>query len=292
MRPALLVPLLLLVTACSSPVTQQQIQSTLAGSLAAARGHAAADQHLEAFQLVHAIESVDPAYPGLAEVRDGLEGEAEPFSRPWAGINRPVRHPVDSGIGARIGWYLPDRILDILDVFSFDVHVGFGVYVDAHATRWLGLAVGGRVIGGFGWHEHRSLGVQAKGEGGLSVLAFDGSGRFASRAGTSGVDAWGGGHGGVMTPGDGYFQEYMDFWALGASVTGGLAGAEVDVHPLEIFDLLVGWFLFDPLGDDFATTRGLELSDPEWDQIRTLARIAADEEALAEYRGEAPAADG
>jgi hypothetical protein len=133
--------------------------------------------------------------------------------------------------------------------------------------------VGLRVKGGLGWHEQRSLGVETESEAGFAALAFGALGKAGVRAGTSGVRTGGGNVPGVYGPRDDLYQTWDDYWAIGASVMAGIAGADVDVRPLQIFDFVFGLVGIDFAHDDLATTRALELDRVEHALLEALSQV-------------------
>jgi hypothetical protein len=172
------------------------------------------------------------------------------------------------------------------------VHLGFGVFADVHATRALQVQFGGRSVAGFGWHDGRSLGVQTQGQAGIGLFMLGAEAYSAAKAGTSGVRAGAFGVGGFHAPGDELYQRYRDYWAIGAGATAVVAGVDVDIHPVEIFDFLVGWATFDPLNDDFGDTEGLDLTSHEEQLSKALGAVLSDEASLQDYlawRGQQPA---
>lgn len=267
---------------CRAPLEAADVDASMYEAMVAARGHVEAGRHREAYQLTTAVARVDAEYPGLDELE--MDEATTSIDRGWAGSNVAYRTPDPSPWWGQILWYLPDRLLDVLDLFSFDVHLGLGAYVDVHLTHWVGMSLGYRGVAGLGWHDQRSFGGQVRAETTASLFPFGAEAGTMARAGTSGVRGFSGGDGGITGPMRERYQQFDDFWALGAHVTAGVVGVDVDIHPLEIFDLLVGFVLFDPLNDDFASSDGLDMSKLEWQLIRDLLRASADDELLAEYR--------
>jgi len=275
---------LLPLAACTSPLTGAEVDVALHQTLAAARGHHEAGRDAEAARLLQAITQVDAEYPGLTDLDDEVPTFAN-MEHPGAlGNNLRPRERVDSGVFARIAWYLPDRVLDLLDIFSFDVHIGVGALANVHVTRAFQFGAGFRSVGGVGWHDMRNLGVRTQAEAGFNLLAFGTQAVSAMQAGTSGVTGGAWDLAGFHGPRDDIYRDDRDYWAIGAQVTAAVAGVDVDVHPVEIFDGLVGFFLFDPLHDDFATTEGLDLSDTDERFLRTVEKAASDTESLHNYR--------
>jgi hypothetical protein len=267
--------LALALSACAAPRAHEEVDALLGRAETRARVEHERGRPDEAAQFVHAIARVDPGRPGLDALRAELGLRADRTHHPWLGSNVRPRLPADRGVWARIALYLPDRALDLLDVVSFDVHVGPGLYANVHATRALQFGAGARAVVGLGWHDQRSLGAALQGEAGLWALAFATEAYGGMLAGTSGIV--GGSHGltGLVEPTDAVFQDYRDYWAVGAGVTVLVAGVDVDVHPVEIADAIVGFTTVDFLHDDLAGTRGLRLNRDDRDLLRDLGRVSA-----------------
>jgi hypothetical protein len=239
---------------------------------------------MEAFELARAVAAVDPQYPGVqAALAEVPEEMSSVFDRPLLGSNVALREPVDSPWWVDTLMYVPDRILDVLDIFSFDVHMGLGVYGDVHATRALQASGGFRTVGGFGWNEHRSLGLKRQDEAGLAVAFFGSETYSGTLSGTSSVETGSWVVAGVHMPTDDLYQDFQDYWAVGVGVTAGIIGFDFDVHPLQIVDFAAGLVMLDPLNDDFADTEGLQYSRIEQQLLRELAGVAMDDEALTNY---------
>jgi len=194
---------------------------------------------------------------------------------------RPLvrRHPV-----SRVFLYLPDRLLDLADIFSFDVHVAGGAYANLHLTRAAQFGLGGRSTAGLGWHDHRSLGTLVQSESEATLPGVGAQAAVGLAAGTSGVQSFRDADAGVRGPSDELYQEYRDYWAVGVAATAGLAGVDFDFHPVELADFLVGFSTFDFLHDDFARTAMLGLSRHDEKFLFRLAEIEASRESGENYR--------
>jgi len=281
----LVVACALATAACSSPRTGSEVDFMLSETMKAATTRHAAGDEFEAIALAYTVARVDDSFPGTHDILDSMPTWAtDVLDSPVLGSNVARRAPDDVGLVGKILWYLPDRILDLFDLVSFDVNVGPGLWVDVHVTRGFQLAAGGRTVGGIGWHDHRSLGVKSQAEAGVSAIAFGAFGYSAAQAGTSGVRSGSWSVGGIHGPGDDIYQRYVDYWSVGASTTVLLVGVDFDLHLAEMVDFLVGWATFDPCNDDFAKTRGLKLSATEKRLSRDLSEVLADEESLEAYR--------
>lgn len=264
----------LLLGACAHDRDPERIGDLLSHSLLAAQNHHARALDAEAAALLEAVATVDPAYPGLGELRASLDPRAAVgMRRGLLGMNRKLRPEAFRPIWARVLLWLPDRALDLMDVVTFELHTGVGIFADAHATRAVQLAAGARSIDGFGLHDHRSLGMRSQGEVALAA-GMAGAQSYASGiVGTSGVYGAADGFAGLHEPGDPLYQSFRDYWAIGASATVGMFGAEFDFHPVQLADFVAGWLGIDFLRDDFAHTRALMLDRVDRQRIAELWRI-------------------
>ncbi len=199
-------------------------------------------------------------------------------------MNRKLRPHVDRSPLARAALYLPDRILDLMDVVTVGVHVGPGAFVDVHATRAVQASGGARSTGGVGLHEGRSLGTKGQAEAGLTVIALGAQTYAGGLVGTSGAASVVDSLAGMHQPSDRLYQEIRDYWAVGASATVGAVGFEADVHLLQIADFLTGWVGIDYLHDDFAHTRALRFDEPEPKLLAELSGVRQSRESQRAYR--------
>jgi hypothetical protein len=277
---------MLAICACAPSYNAFEIDRRLSKTLGAAQFHVGLRELAEAGQLALAIERIDPQYPGLTEVKAKLDAGVEDlFATRPIGSNRARRYKIERPLAARIVRYLPDRVLDLLDIVSADVHSGLGAFVDVHATRAVQASAGARVAGGVGLLPHRAIpgfelladaGVQVFGIGNQSFVGFVSgpSGIFTGSASLSGVNA----------PSDRFYQDFRDYWAIGFSGTVGLAGGGAELHPVQAVDFLLGFAGVDLCNDDTARTRGLRLLTSERDLLQELARIESSPELMLEYQ--------
>lgn len=266
--------LLLGSLACASPVPPARVEGMLAHAVAAARAHHAQGREAEAAELLRPVQRLDPGREE-AEALAARVGEASPalFEHPWLGVNFARRPPVERSPAARVLLFLPDRVLDLADVLSFDLHLGFGAFANLHATRAVQLGGGVRTVGGVGWHESRSLGVRNLSESGLVALGLGPTALGVFRAGTSGLHGASHGVAGAHRPDLPLYRETRDYWELGVDLTLAVLGADVGFHPVELADAVLGWGGLDLLNDDWARTRNLALTDEEEALVRSLQAV-------------------
>jgi len=279
-----LVALLLVSGACVSYSPPEDVHELLQRTPRAAEQRQGAGFDAEAAVLALAVEGVDPNFPGLDPLRDGLDRRVRSsMKRDWLGSSRRLRPPVDRPVWQRAMLYVPDRLLDLVDVVNVSFQFGTGVLVDVHATHAINATLGLRSSGGIGLHEYRSVGLKSQAEGGMNVLPFGAYSHAVGLLGTSGVVAVADSVAGVHSPHGALYQEFKDYWEIGARGMFGLLGAEVEVHPIQLADFFAGFACIDFLNDDFARTRGLEQSDAEAFLVRDLSAVRRSRRTLDAY---------
>jgi len=262
----------------------QRVAEILEQSTTSAQAHLQESQDFEAAQLLMAVEQVDPEFATAQPLRARLPEDLLRREHPTAlGSNVAFRPPADRSIPTRILLYFPDRILDLLDVVSFDMSSGLGAGAEVHLTRAMQLGGQGGFSFALGWFDHRALG------GRQQVLTGAAIGPYATRylviggGSTAGLQLVADQSTGIDTPYLPLYQEFRDYWEVGASAIL-FYGAAADVHPVEIVDFLAGFVLLDFLRDDFATTRGLRLSGTDKELLKRLHDVEGSPEMLGAYR--------
>ena len=103
---------------------------------------------------------------------------------PWyqGDVEKTIRDEGDiPGIWAKIGYYPVNRLGDFLDMLSVQVGFGFGVHVNAHATRAAQVGFGGSAVSRFGF-DGRQGGLCNESKGEFSLLPFTAEGFRRSNA--------------------------------------------------------------------------------------------------------------
>ncbi|EKT88276.1 hypothetical protein [Leptospira santarosai] len=231
----------------------------------------------EAANLLWQILQINPEDKKLKSLFDSLPTEVKnSFSEPKIfGYNKAHRVPVDPSVGERILWYIPDRVLDILDLASFNLNYGLQAGIGIWVTRAVqGVAYVG-ANAGFGWYQKRQLGGHAESVAEVVIGPVGASAIVASKVGTGGIESTGRAllfH----TPYHPLYQEYRDYWGVGMKLGLGFLGGEVEVHLVEIADLLLGIFTFDFLNDDFAKSSRFKYTDLQKQNFKTFANTITD----------------
>ena len=280
-----------LASACVS--TPSEVDELLGRAIQTAGSLHERELYPEAALFLEVVEVVDPDYPGLLEIDTDLDPVVrERMRRNALGMNRSMRPPVERSFRAKALLYLPDRLLDLMDVVTFDVHCGIGAFADAHATRAMQVAAGLRSSGGIGVHGQRSLGFKSQSEAGLTLVAVGGSSFTTGLIGTSGRRGGADDFAGLHKPAMPAYQTVRDYWAIGASATAAIVGAEVEFHPVQLVDFLAGWVGVDFLRDDWARTRSLDLGRSQQLLLAELWRLRGSRRAIEAYqRSEDPLRD-
>ncbi len=267
--------LLLAAQGCTTFFPPDAVEKELDLANKAAERYARDDNELAAAQLVDAVLGIDPDnFEALALESSFSSPEmADVFDRGYLGSNRANRLVSPSSIPMRILLYLPDRLFDLADIISFDAHLGWGLFLNAHVTRAAQLGVGARVAAGLGWHDHRSFGFRTLSEGEVVIPIVGVQGIAGMLVGTSGIYSVGDGLAGVHGPMAELYQMYRDYWAIGVEATALVVGADFDIHPVEIADFLVGFTTIDFLRDDFAMTDGIGMDNEDRNRLWKLSEM-------------------
>lgn len=220
--------------------------------------------------------------PGCAS---GSTTSTAPLAHPMLGSNVADREPADRPLWARALLYVPDRLLDLGDVFSFDVHLGVGVLANLHFTRAVQVGAGLREVAGVGWHEQRSLGFQIQGDAQMLLPGFGAEAGHVGTLGTSGVNSASESTAGIIEPTDPLYQDYRDYWAVGGQVTAVFVGVDFDLHPVQLADFFAGWFGIDFLRDDFGRSRAR--TDADRAPVEPAGEVEFDDAGSDPFPGEA-----
>jgi len=151
----------------------------------------------------------------------------------------------------KIALYFPNRILDALDIFTVSVGVGPVARAEMHATRGFafGAGAGAEVMILKGCN--RQYGVCREAGYDVSFAMFnranltrDGQSRLVVQFY---ID-----EDGFPLPNQRLYEPYngaRDYWALGGSLSLGLAGS-IAIHPIEMADFVTGLLFIDLKDDD------------------------------------------
>jgi len=240
--------------------------------------HAAAGQSEEAAQIYQVVLLADPmnekARAGLAAIGTYERCILEPTVLGINYVCRPVRR-------SPILWivlYPVNRVFSVLDIVSFHVGLEGGAYVDAHVTHVMQASAGAGGGMQLGWWLRRDLAVGSAHVAGVALGPFSAESEGFSRFGTGGIRSSAFSIAGLSRPSDLEYQRYRDYWGIGVRAIAGIAGAEVEFHPLKLVDAITGIFFIDFLREDFGHTKGLDLETHEFEAMEDLISTLSSEE--------------
>ena len=159
--------------------------------------------------------------------------------------------------GEKLAFYLPNRVLDAIDTFSVNLGVGAVAEARLMLTRYCDI--------GAGWSGstykackdyNRQIGAGVEEGWYWSFICF-GEEEYRVTAATSLLDKYVECRAGVPSPMTRAYKLVngpRDFWAIGGSL-GFLFDANVYIHPLELADFVLGFFLIDFKSDDLTFDR-------------------------------------
>ena len=159
-------------------------------------------------------------------------------------------------IGEKLLMYIPNRICDLLDIFSVSVGVGPTIRAELMATEL--IKVGGGVDFGSlraykDWNRQYGFGTQKGWYWSLICAGEENSKRWNTCLLAEDYHEL---RAGVPTPEMPVYDYYLgqrDFWKIGGAL-GFLVEAEVYINPIEWVDLATGFVRIDLRQDDIETT--------------------------------------
>jgi hypothetical protein len=268
--------LLLVASGCTS-FDPEVYQASFDQVKQSARKYAAAGQYPESVYLVRALALAEPQNE---EIRQLLAHDlaAAPECRTlmekgWLGCNLSdrVRYHDFPVLGTLVCYPL-NRILDVIDLITVETGPCLGVGANASVTEIIG--VGSQVSLGetaFGFNR-RHLSMRATIDEFVELPLVESRYLLEARGYTGGAYSIDAGVLGLKRPSLPIYQTARDYWAVGAHAEAAIWSANVELHPIEAWDLLAGIFFCDPLHDDIGVTRGIHIKAHEKDAIKNLLR--------------------
>ncbi len=153
-----------------------------------------------------------------------------------------------------VAFYIPNRIMDALDMFSVEVGFGPAARIELMATEYVkgggGIGATARAVKSY----NRQYGFCVQNGYYFQILAL-GSEEMdrPDEWRTRWVERYRVTRHGIPTYQDNIFNMYegaRDFWRIGGALGLGIE-AEVYLHPIDIADFVTGFVLIDLHGDDF-----------------------------------------
>lgn len=189
------------------------------------------------------------------------------------GSNRTDRIPRENfPIAGAIALYFPNRLLDFLDFITLEVGFCFGAGFKFLVTEYVSLGLQGSAGEAMIGLNRRHLSARGTLENFAEFFPF------ATRSFMEGRGYTGGAYGiqqhsaGLKHPEDDIYQRARDFWGLGVQAEVIDIAARAEFHPVEIYDLMAGFFFIDPLHDDIGVSKGFKFTTDEKEAMDQLIK--------------------
>lgn len=247
----------------------QKVDDPASTLMASARSYLDTGGYPEAAVITKAILKAEPENKEAKAILDNALLKAPVLAglpnKTILGSNLSDRYP-DTQVGwpEKIAWYLPNRVLDLVDLITFEFGPGAGIGVSVYATQYVSLgaqaSLGDAMIG----IDRRHLSAHAEIENFVDVLPIEARYFKQARASTGTSYTLSEQNVGMKDPRDTIYQVNRDFWAIGYSCQCWAWGAfRFELHPVELYDLISGLFFIDYLNDDLGVSKKLKLKDFE-----------------------------
>ncbi len=154
----------------------------------------------------------------------------------------------------KLAFYLPNRVMDALDMFSVEIGFGPVVRCEMMATEWVkgGVGVGASARAVKSYNRQYGFCLQ---NGWYWQLVTVGAEEMDRPDTTRWVQNFRESRLGIPNPEDRIYNVYTgarDFWRIGGALGLGVE-AEVYLNPIDIADFVTGWFFIDLKGDDITS---------------------------------------
>jgi hypothetical protein len=178
--------------------------------------------------------------------------EATAAVHPAAPAKNEVHKKNQEAFKDKLLLYIPNRVVDCLDII--DIGFGFGPAVKAKmwATRWFafGGGIGGTAKVVKGYNRQLGAGLQSGWNASFMMITAENTEMYET---TRGLQTYSEYRTGVPSLSDSVYNFWRgprDIFSFG--VEGAIFGeVDAEVHPFELVDFAAGLFFLDPKGDDF-----------------------------------------
>jgi hypothetical protein len=165
-----------------------------------------------------------------------------------AGINS------QADVADKLALYLPNRIIDLTDIFSIEVGFGPAIRAEVRATRAFAFGGGVGIVATAVKDYNRQYGACLDNgwDGAFTCVAIEDSERTHT---TRWVKEYWEVDSGIPLPDKQIYNFYTgarDYWELGVDFSA-LIHFHFALHPVDIADFVTGWFFIDLKGDDFTS---------------------------------------
>ena len=152
----------------------------------------------------------------------------------------------------RLILYVPNRLVDLADIF--DLSVGFGPKVKAKvwATRYMafgaGIGTSAKIIKGY--NRQYGFGLESGENISFAMFSADDTKMYETTRGVQKYFIYDFGIPSIDDKVYNFWRGPRDIFSIGVELALGVDG-KAELHPFEIVDFLAGIFFLDPKGDDF-----------------------------------------
>lgn len=151
--------------------------------------------------------------------------------------------------------YIPNRIVDITDIMTMSAGFGPNVRLNIRATRVMQLGAGTETTAKIikGYNRQYGAALERGSDAAFMCIATEDTERTDV---TGSVKEYWYKSSGVPSLSDPIYSFYTgsrDYWDLGFDLGLGIVEFGFGLHPVEIADLVTGFFFIDLKGDDFTT---------------------------------------
>ena len=149
--------------------------------------------------------------------------------------------------------YFPNRILDVMDVFTLNLGVGLTAHASLHVTHAAEIGGGFSATAQMIKDHNRQYGFARRNGIYSGIGPFVATDMERRPAFLFAKEYWWDKEGLVSPYDEIPFQPKegaIDFWEIGGSLGAGVIEADVSIHPVEILDAVLGFFFIDISDDD------------------------------------------
>ncbi len=154
--------------------------------------------------------------------------------------------------GDTILLYIPNRIVDFMDIFSVTLGFGPAVGVEVQATKYLGMGgeVGPTVQMIKGVNRQYGFAKQSGWDASFLMISAERRDREGAMGSVKDFYYYSTGVPTIEKDAFDFHKGALDFWACGGKLAA-LIEVQGYIHPIEIADFFTGWFFYDLKDDDF-----------------------------------------
>jgi hypothetical protein len=159
---------------------------------------------------------------------------------------------VQAAVADTVLLYLPNRIVDLMDIFSLEIGFGPAIRGEARLTRacQLGAGVGATIKGVKGINRQYGGAMEEGWDASFLMVSAENKEREKTSRGVKKFYYYATG---TPLPTEKVYDLYegaRDYWAFGADAAA-LVEVNFEAHPIEIADFITGWVFIDLKSDDF-----------------------------------------